>query len=153
MPGAGQLWLCGKHFVGPDPEYVLERTGATTIVCLNELAEIEDRYPEYVNWLRANASTRAIWFPLHDMHAPSQATVTPFFEEVEARLRAGDGLVIHCGAGVGRAGTIAAALLIRAGMPFELALSTVAASRPMAGPQTETQMQYLFWLAEELSEA
>ena len=141
--GSGRVWLCGKHFVGPDPEQVLERTGATTIVCLNEHVELEHRYPEYVDWLLANTPERAIWFPLPDMHAPTLDKVAPFFEELEVRLRADQGLVIHCGAGVGRAGTVAAALLMRMGASMEDALALVAASRPMAGPQTAAQLQFL----------
>ena len=48
VPGPGRVWLCGKHFIGPDPEVALERTGAAVVVCLNERGELEDRYPEYV---------------------------------------------------------------------------------------------------------
>ena len=40
---SGQLWLCGKHFVGPDPEGTLARTGASVIVCLNERHELDAR--------------------------------------------------------------------------------------------------------------
>ena len=148
MPGPGRVWLCGKHFIGPDPEQALQRTGAAVVVCLNERTELEDRYPEYVDWLLANASRRAIWFPLPDMHAPPVDAVNPLFEELERRLASGDGMVIHCGAGVGRAGTIAAALLVRGGASIDVALAVVAASRPMAGPQTDLQMQFLAVLAK-----
>ncbi|HTN79211.1 MAG TPA: dual specificity protein phosphatase family protein [Acidimicrobiales bacterium] len=147
IPGPGRLWLCGKHFIGPDPEQALQRTGAAVVVCLNESGELTDRYPEYVEWLLANRSERAIWFPLPDMHAPPTDAVTPFFQEIERRLAAGDGIVIHCGAGVGRAGTIAAALLMRRGVSLDDALATVAAHRPMAGPQTLAQALFLEELA------
>ena len=40
---AGALWLCGKHVVGPDPVAALARVDATTIVCLNERYELDDR--------------------------------------------------------------------------------------------------------------
>jgi protein-tyrosine phosphatase len=150
LRGRGRLWLCGKHLVGPDPEHALERTGATTIVCLNESTELADRYPDYVDWLLENRGRRAVWVPLPDMHAPGTAAVSPLFDDLERRLAADEGLVIHCGAGMGRAGTVAAALLIRQGASLEQALAVVASSRPMAGPQTESQLQFLIELAGEL---
>ena len=49
--GPGRLWLCGKHFIGPDVEAALHRVGATTVVCLNERDELAGRYDDYVRWL------------------------------------------------------------------------------------------------------
>jgi len=66
----GRLWLSGKHFIGPDPEAALRRIGATAIVCLTEPAELIDRYPAYVDWLRANQPARALWWPVPDLHVP-----------------------------------------------------------------------------------
>jgi protein-tyrosine phosphatase len=139
VPGPGRLWLCGKHFVGPDPEAALARTGASSIVCLNEVAELAGRYPDYVRWLEANGPVRATWFPVPDLHAPAAAAVAPMLDELVERLAAGEGVLVHCGAGVGRAGTIAAAVLMRLGLSRADALATVAASRPTAGPQADVQ--------------
>lgn len=141
--GAGRLWLCGKHFVGPDADAALERTGATVVVCLNQRDEIGTRYPDYVRWLEHNVATRAVWFPIHDMLAPTLAEVSPLLDDLEGRLAAGEGLLVHCGAGIGRAGTLAISLLVRAGTPLADALDLVASSRPMAGPQTQAQMEFL----------
>lgn len=149
--GPGRLWLAGKHFVGPDPEVALARTGAAVIVCLNELSELEDRYPHYVAWLVANQPERAIWRPVHDMHAPSLEAATRLLAELHARLDAGDGLLVHCGAGIGRAGTVAAALLVTGGVPLDDALRLVRASRPMAGPEVGSQLDLLRHLAGEHS--
>ena len=144
VPGvAGSLWLCGKHFVGPDPEHALERIGATTVVCLNESDELAGRSPEYVEWLRSNHETRAIWFPVPDLHAPEVVDALPLLDELRARLEAGDSVLLHCGAGVGRAGTIAAALLVTLGVPLDEALATVAANRPLAGPEAGAQAEFL----------
>jgi protein-tyrosine phosphatase len=143
----GRLWLCGKHFVGPDVEAALERTGAASVVCLNEAAELRDRYPAYVAWLTAHAGGRAVWFPIHDLHAPDLDAVRPLLADLGARLARGDGLLLHCGAGVGRAGTIAASLLLRLGLSLEDALASVAAHRPTAGPQTDVQADFLVALA------
>jgi hypothetical protein len=135
----GRLWLCGKHFVGPDPDGALARTQAAAIVCLNEGYELRDRYPDYVEWLVANRGMRALWSPWPDMHAPPVDEFAEFLDTLKDRLRAGDGLIIHCGAGIGRAGTTAAALLIDLGLSLREALSAVRAARPAAGPQTAEQ--------------
>lgn len=136
--GDGRLWLCGKHLVGPDPEAVLARTGASLVVCLTEAFELSARYPDYVEWLVANRGGRAMWTPLPDLHATAD-DIASIVDELRARLDNGDGAVVHCGAGIGRAGTIAAAVLVSMGAPIEDALATVLASRPTAGPQSREQ--------------
>src|SRR4051812_34978140 len=61
LPGVpGRMWLCGKHAIGPDPEALLGRVGATSVVCLTEVAEFVDRYPAYVAWLRAANAEQAV---------------------------------------------------------------------------------------------
>ncbi|NOX31752.1 MAG: hypothetical protein GXP35_17160, partial [Actinobacteria bacterium] len=73
LPGAsGELWLCGKHAIGPDVDAALARANdADTVVCLNERHELEDRYPAYVSWLDGSDSERAIWHPIPDLHVPT----------------------------------------------------------------------------------
>jgi protein-tyrosine phosphatase len=139
--------LCGKHFIGPDPEAALAEIGATTAVCLSEVDELFDRYPGYVDWLRANQPARALWYPVPDLHAPGFHDAVALLAELRARLRNGEGLLVHCGAGIGRAGTVAAALLITMGCTAAAAVGHVAAHRPMAGPEAGAQAQLL----EELS--
>lgn len=142
--GPGRLWLCGKHLVGPDPEAVLQRTGAAAVVCLNEDYELLDRYPDYVAWLRVQAdAARAVWSPTPDMHAAPLEEFVAFISSLRARLEVGDGLVVHCGAGIGRAGTVAAALLMSYGASHDEALVAVRAARPSAGPQTAEQDRLL----------
>jgi protein-tyrosine phosphatase len=143
----GGLWLCGKHFIGPDPEAALQRVGGSTVVCLNEAAELEHRYPEYHGWLMANAPDRAIWFPVPDLHAPDLEPMRALLGQLHDRLTAGEVLLVHCGAGIGRAGTVAAALLITLGVPLADAVATVAANRPMAGPEAGVQRELLEGLA------
>ena len=140
LPGtAGELWLCGKHVTGPDAEAAMARVGATTIVCLNERHELEDRYPDYVAWLVAHRGDRAVWFPIPDLHAPAPADAALLLDDLVARVGRGEHLLVHCAAGIGRAGTIATCLLIRLGMPAADAMAHVAAHRPMAGPEGGAQ--------------
>lgn len=145
----GAMWLCGKHAVGPDPEAALTRVGATTIVCLTERHELDQRYPEYVAWLRDRGSdgrdgrlgrsAEALWFPIPDLHAPPFERARPFVAELVDRLDGGQRLLVHCGAGMGRAGTIAACVLVATGSDPTGVLDAVAAARPGAGPEVGAQ--------------
>ena len=135
----GSLFLCGKHAIAPDAEAVIESIGATTVVCLTERHELSDRYPAYVTWLDANNGDRALWMPVPDLHAPSVDDVERLLADVRMRLDRGGTVLVHCAAGIGRAGTMAACLLITMGMAADAALAHVAAHRPMAGPEVGAQ--------------
>jgi protein-tyrosine phosphatase len=139
--------LCGKGFVGTDPEAALTSVGADRIVCLCEPAELEARFPTYAAWLEAEGPPRAIRFPIPDLHAPDVETAVPFLEMLKGQLSDGHTLLMHCGAGIGRAGTMAAALLIQMGVERTAAIDTVARNRPMAGPEAGAQSELLVALA------
>jgi len=143
----GTLSLCGKHVVGPDPVAALQRADATTMVCLVEAHELSDRYPDYLTWLGEHAGAGAVWFPIHDLHAPPLERARHLLTDLVARLRRDERLLMHCAAGIGRAGTMAVCVLIELGVPADEALDIVAAARPMAGPEAGTQMDLVRALA------
>jgi hypothetical protein len=145
--GPGRLWLCGKLFVAPDPVGALSACGADVVVCLCERQELEDRYPRYVRWLADNEGQGAIWFPIPDLHAPTLEDVLPLLVRLRQLVLAGRGVLLHCGAGIGRAGTLAAALLMYMGISHMPALSIVAEARPLAGPEAGAQSDLLDRLA------
>ncbi|MFV0257105.1 MAG: hypothetical protein ACK5PP_01470 [Acidimicrobiales bacterium] len=148
IPGRqGRLWLCGKHAVGPDPEALLARVGADAIVCLCQPHEIDHRYPVYAAWLAAEADHRAVWFPTPDLSVRPLADTTTLVDDLVARLDRGRGLVVHCGAGIGRAGTMAVAILLAGGVPPDDALASVARHRPGAGPEAGSQTELVAELA------
>lgn len=146
----GQLWLCGKHAIGPDPEALMQRVGADAVVCLNEEHELADRYPEYVRWLRTQPRERALWCPIADLHAPTLDEFTPVLTDIVDRLAAGDRLIVHCGAGIGRAGTTAVAVLVSLAVPLDDALAHVRRHRPAAGPEVGAQLDLVRELHEHL---
>jgi len=149
----GALWLCGRNDVGPDPDAALERAGAATIVCLNHIDELERRFPGYVEWLRANMGGRAIWFPIQNYHAPSARSVLPVVRMITDRLERGEGVVMHCAAGQGRAGTMAVCVLIALGDETADAVRTVAAHRMFAGPGGASQWALVEGVAALLTDA
>jgi predicted protein tyrosine phosphatase len=144
----GRLWLCGKHRIGPDVGRVITETGADLVVCLTRRAEIEARYPQYVSWLDEHVRLGdAIWFPIHDLSAPDVESFAGLVDRLATRATAGDSIVVHCAAGIGRAGTTAVALLMRLGVDTDEARRIVRAHRPMAGPEVGAQVDLLVALA------
>lgn len=150
---SGRLWLAGKHAVAPDPEQVLRSTGAGAIVCLNERHELIDRYPTYIEWLERERDGRAWWCPIPDLGAPPLADAVALVALLRDRLAAGEALIVHCGAGIGRAGTIAACVLVAMGVDEADALAAVAAQRPMAGPEAGEQRQLVSAVSEQFRRA
>jgi protein-tyrosine phosphatase len=147
----GGLSLCGKHAIGPDHDSAMARCGATTVVCLVEPAELSDRYPAYVDWLEANRHGAVVWFPIHDLHAPTLAATMPLLHELIRRLENDEHLLMHCAAGIGRTGTLAVCLLMMMGVSTDEALAHVAAHRPMAGPEVGAQRELVAALALHLA--
>ena len=135
----GSLWLCSLRDVAHDPDGLLTATGASTIVCLNHRDELERRQPSYIDWLRTNQPGRALWFPIRNFTAESADATLPFLDMVVDRLEAGEGVVMHCAMGQGRAGTMAVCLLMVLGATQDEALRTVASNRVFAGPGEASQ--------------
>jgi hypothetical protein len=140
----GGLWLAGKRYVAPDPVGALAAVGAETVVCLCERHELEGHWPGYVRWLETGP---ALWVPVPDLHAPPAEVARSLAGAVARRLDRGEGVIVHCGAGRGRAGTLAVAVLLAYGVGLEEALDTVAAARPGAGPEVGSQTLLLRRLA------
>ena len=146
---AGALWLCGKHAIGRDRQQLVDEVGgAATVVCLVERHELAERYPGYVEWLQRPDASDVVWFPIPDLHAPDPARAAAFVDDLVRRVREGETLVVHCGAGMGRAGTIGVCILNRLGVPVDDALAAVAAARPGAGPEVGVQLELVQRLAE-----
>lgn len=146
----GALWLCALRDLAHDPESLLAFTRSSTIVCLNEREELERREPGYVDWLRTHQPGRALWFPIRNFRAESATATMPLLQMIVDRLEAGEGVVMHCAMGQGRAGTMAVCLLMMLGATREEALHAVAANRPFAGPGESSQWALVDDVAREL---
>ena len=81
-------------------------------------------------------------YSIPDVDVPQNAaTFTEFTDEVMNRLLNGETVVAHCLGGLGRAGTLAACLLVQAGMTPQQSIGLVRAARPGA---IETPLQERF---------
>ena len=153
LPSAaqGRLWLCGKHAIGPDPEGLMDEVGADAVVCLTHEVELADRYPTYVAWLRAQSPDRVLWYPIHDLDAPGLDEFAPVLTDLVDRVVTGRRVIVHCAAGIGRAGTMAVAVLVSLAVPLDEALERVRRHRPMAGPEVGAQLDLVRDLHQQLS--
>ncbi len=141
MPGA--LILAGLDAVGPDPSGLLEHVGAQTIVCLQTDDELQRRFPAYLDWLRHPEPYEAVRAQIEDHLVIDDRDMASLIRAVLRRLGRGEGVVVHCGAGWGRAGLVAALVLVALGSGRDSALDRVRAARPAAGPQSPEQYQQL----------
>jgi acetyl esterase/lipase len=143
--------LCGKHAIGPDHEALMRQVEADTVVCLTQEHELADRYPDYVRWLRAAPPDRLVWYPIHDLHAPSLDEFAPVLADIVGRLTAGRSVILHCAAGIGRAGTTAVAVLVSMGLALDAAIDQVRRHRPGGGPEAGSQLELVRRLHEQLT--
>ena len=134
----GRLWLCGKRAIA-DGQFAVAEVPWSTVVCLCQRHELDERYPDYVTWME-EPGDHSIWWPIPDLGAAPFARTVDFVDDLVVRLRAGERLLVHCAAGIGRAGTTAVCILIRLGVPVDAARRTVAEHRLGAGPEAGPQL-------------
>jgi protein-tyrosine phosphatase len=72
------------------------------------------------------------------------------FQSVYGRVRRGESVIVHCAAGIGRAGSFATALCVMSGMDLDVAIAHVRRHRPGAGPEAGEQREVLDELARSL---
>lgn len=122
--------------------------GASALVTLTEQDEMDDLSVGGMGEAVRNRHMAWHHLPIQDVSIPS-ASFHAAWEEVGEQLRAqlerGLDIVIHCKGGLGRAGMIAAKLLVELGHEPAKAISLVRAVRPGA---IETDEQYCYVQAQ-----
>lgn len=147
----------GRLFIGPRPrgsDWLADaardwrRADIDTVVSLLTPGEIAD-----LDLSDEPAAVRGegmdfVTFPIEDRSIPMRsrefaATVT----DLESELAAGRTVLVHCRQGVGRAGLVAAALLIAAGSDPIDALQQISNARGCPVPETAGQRQWILEFA------
>ena len=143
---SGSLFLHsmpGRNEPLEDAVAELRRLGISRIISLAPLSEIRTKSPAYGQAIEASALPAVLSScPISDRGVPeNRAEFLNSVDETASALRAGQKLLLHCGAGIGRTGTYAAAVLVRLGIPKDEALAEV--GRAGSRPETTEQLQLI----------
>jgi protein-tyrosine phosphatase len=128
---------------------LIRASGATSLVSLTELRELRWAGPGDFGAAVGRAALSWYHLPIRDFGVPDARFEQAWHgagAELRQRLVAGERLVVHCYAGLGRTGLLAARLLIEFGEPPQRAIDLVRAVRSGA-IQTREQETYLSGLS------
>ncbi len=73
----------------------------------------EEPLPE--SWFEQVESCRNLFVPVTNYQAPTRDQMDEIVDAIEETIKDGDSVVVHCGGGKGRAGTVGACLLVKYG--------------------------------------
>ena len=125
----------------------IQMRGITEVICLVPLEEIEFKSPDYARALKNGGTAwRQVMFPIVDYGVPKEREAyRRLILQVVDSLRTGTNVLAHCGAGIGRTGTLAACVLAVLGVPVTEALETVHAAGSY--PERPEQLDLVDWVA------
>jgi atypical dual specificity phosphatase len=123
----GQVAAMAKPW--PEDVAELRRRGITAVLSLTERAPAEIE--------AAGISFLAL--PVRDFHAPTMGQLEAAVEYIERAVDSGGACAVHCGAGLGRTGTVVAAWLVRRGRDARAAIAEVRRRRPGSIETTEQE--------------
>lgn len=109
--------------------------GAQAVVTLIEPHEMTELKVENIGHVVAHHGMQWFHLPIRDVTAPGPAFEDAWREagpQLRTLLRSGRDVFVHCKGGLGRAGTVAARLLVELGWDATAAIAAVRAARPGA---------------------
>ncbi len=130
------------------------RSGVDGVVSLLTDGEIASFGLEDEEKASRDAGMEFDHYPIEDRSIPPDpASTVEGIARIESRLRRGRSVLVHCRQGIGRAATIAIAVLIHAGTEIDDAIAAVAQARGRPVPETPEQLRWLREYAETVAPA
>ena len=112
--------------------------GVTLFLDLTEAGEL----PSYERLVVA--PVRHVRIPIRDFTVPTPEQMVAALDAIDAEIRAGGVVYVHCWAGCGRTGVVIGCWLVRHGAKPKEALERVAETRGLGCPQTLEQRLAIF---------
>lgn len=132
----------------------LKQLGVDAVVSLLESHEIIDLDISDEARLCSEQNIEFLSFPIVDRNVPvSLPEFSRFAEKVASLLRENKSVVVHCRQGVGRAGLLAACVLILNSVSADDALSRISQARGCVVPETEEQKAFVERFANDANQS
>jgi len=141
----GQLWL----MPAPPPRIVADvmaqcrKASISHVVSLLGAEETAALGLDDERHLCAGEGMSFSHFPIGDFSVPENSGFDALVAEIAHKLRAGNSVVLHCRAGIGRTGTTASCVVQALGHDAEKAMAMVAKARGTTIPDTDSQRQFI----------
>lgn len=143
----GRLGIVGRPRAGDwlhDEVAAWKAEGITDVVSLLEDHEIHDLGLNQEADLVSAAGLSFQRFPIPDRGVPpSRTCAEALWNELADGVRAGGSIAVHCRAGIGRSGLMAAGVLIQLGITADMAWQRISKARGVSVPDTDEQKQWV----------
>lgn len=146
--------LAGEHPGAAGPELMSRRLRAMQALGLGRFIDLtspHDPVPAYEPLPLDDAVSQRESHPIEDFGLPSPAGLRLTLDAIAQALDRGERVYLHCKAGIGRTGTVAACLLVEQGMSPSQALALLQRKWQVVGkrhrepltPETQAQRDFV----------
>ena len=148
----GRLWIMpcpdGACLTNDVERY--RAAGATCVVSMLAHGEAEMLGLAREGEICSQAGLEFQQHPIVDFGLPNAADFAALVASIKSALESGQGVAVHCRAGIGRSGMVTAGVLVAQGSSADQAMATVAHARGVSIPDTVEQGNFVHDFAHSL---